>query len=58
MFDQDHMGSKDIVVRQANENETMTTLDDTERTLIDTDIVITNGKEPIALVLWVEIFQK
>ena len=49
MFDQDHMGSKDIVVRQANENETMTTLDDTERTLIDTDIVITNGKEPIAL---------
>ena len=41
--------SKDIVVRQANENETMTTLDDTERTLIDTDIVITNGKEPIAL---------
>ena len=44
-----YMGSKDIVVRQANENETMTTLDDTERTLIDTDIVITNGKEPIAL---------
>ncbi|MEJ7172516.1 phenylalanine--tRNA ligase beta subunit-related protein, partial [Staphylococcus capitis] len=49
MFDQDYLGSKDIVVRQANENETMTTLDDTERTLIDTDIVITNGKEPIAL---------
>ena len=34
MFDQDHMGSKDIVVRQANENETMTTLDDTEERLL------------------------
>lgn len=49
MFDQDHIGSKDIVVRQANDKETMTTLDNTERTLVDTDIVISNGQEPIAL---------
>lgn len=49
MFDQDHIGSKDIVVRQAKDEETMTTLDNNERNLVDTDIVISNGKEPIAL---------
>ncbi|MEJ7233303.1 phenylalanine--tRNA ligase beta subunit-related protein, partial [Staphylococcus epidermidis] len=49
MFDQDHIGSKDIVVRQAKDEETMTTLDNNERKLVDTDIVISNGKEPIAL---------
>lgn len=49
MFDQDHIGSKDIVVRQAKDEETMTTLDNNERKLVDTDIVISNGKKPIAL---------
>lgn len=49
MFDQDHIGSKDIVVRQAKDEETMTTLDNNERKLVDTDIVISNGQEPIAL---------
>ena len=49
MFDQDQIGSQEIVVRQAQTDETMTTLDNTERTLVDTDIVISNGKEPIAL---------
>ncbi|MCH8646202.1 phenylalanine--tRNA ligase subunit beta [Staphylococcus lugdunensis] len=49
MFDQDRIGSKEIIVRQANENETMTTLDNTERTLVNSDIVISNSKEPIAL---------
>ncbi|MBF2756873.1 phenylalanine--tRNA ligase subunit beta [Staphylococcus sp. GDY8P57P] len=49
MFDQDHIGSQDIIVRQAKDNEVMTTLDNTERTLVDTDIVISNGQEPIAL---------
>lgn len=49
MFDQDYIGSKEIIVRQANENETMTTLDNTERTLVNSDIVISNSKEPIAL---------
>ncbi|HAR5413701.1 phenylalanine--tRNA ligase subunit beta [Staphylococcus aureus] len=49
MFDQDAIGSQQIVVRQANEGEKMTTLDDTERELLTSDIVITNGQNPIAL---------
>lgn len=49
MFDQDAIGSQQIVVRQANEGEKMTTLDDTERELLTSDIVITNGQTPIAL---------
>ncbi|HAU5934660.1 TPA: phenylalanine--tRNA ligase subunit beta [Staphylococcus aureus] len=49
MFDQDAIGSQQIVVRQANKGEKMTTLDDTERELLTSDIVITNGQTPIAL---------
>ncbi|BCU52051.1 phenylalanine--tRNA ligase beta subunit [Staphylococcus auricularis] len=49
MFDKDCIGSSDIVVRQAQENETMTTLDGQERKLETGDIVISNGKEPIAI---------
>lgn len=49
MSDQDAIGSQQIVVRQANEGEKMTTLDDTERELLTSDIVITNGQTPIAL---------
>ncbi|HDI6880332.1 TPA: phenylalanine--tRNA ligase subunit beta [Staphylococcus aureus] len=49
MFDQDAIGSQQIVVRQANEGEKMTTLDDTERELLTSDNVITNGQTPIAL---------
>ncbi|HDP4429152.1 TPA: phenylalanine--tRNA ligase subunit beta [Staphylococcus aureus] len=49
MFDQDAIGSQQIVVRQANEGEKMTTLDDTERELLTSEIVITNGQTPIAL---------
>ncbi|WP_437271783.1 phenylalanine--tRNA ligase subunit beta [Staphylococcus succinus] len=49
IFDKDHIGSTQIEVRQAKANETMTTLDDQERTLQDTDIVITNGTIPIAI---------
>lgn len=49
MFDQDAIGSQQIVVRQAKEGEKMTTLDDTERELLTSDIVITNGQTPIAL---------
>lgn len=49
IFDQDAIGSQQIVVRQANEGEKMTTLDGTERELLTSDIVITNGQTPIAL---------
>ena len=49
MFDKDQIGSDQIVVRQAQENETMTTLDDQQRSLVSSDIVITNGQKPVAL---------
>ncbi|MBR2892045.1 MAG: phenylalanine--tRNA ligase subunit beta [Bacilli bacterium] len=43
-FDQDKLGNS-IVVRNAFENEKIVTLDDIERTLQPTDVVITNGQE-------------
>ncbi|MEB6242152.1 phenylalanine--tRNA ligase subunit beta [Staphylococcus gallinarum] len=49
MFDQEQIGSNHIEVRQAHENETMTTLDNQERSLLASDIVITNGETPIAI---------
>ncbi|MDT2760334.1 phenylalanine--tRNA ligase subunit beta [Enterococcus xiangfangensis] len=48
-FDYDKLGSKEILVRRAKENETFTTLDAVERTLNPEDIVITNGEIPVAL---------
>ncbi len=48
-FDFDLLDSHEIIVRQAKENETFVTLDDKKRTLHKDDIVITNGKKPIAL---------
>ncbi|WP_445612845.1 phenylalanine--tRNA ligase subunit beta [Geobacillus sp. YF-1] len=48
-FDYDRLGSKEIVVRRANEGETIVTLDDVERKLTDNHLVITNGREPVAL---------
>jgi len=39
----------EIEVRQAKENEKLTTLDEQERILSENDIVISNGKEPIGL---------
>ncbi|QXE00658.1 phenylalanine--tRNA ligase subunit beta [Terribacillus sp. DMT04] len=48
-FDYDKVATKEIVVRTANEGETMQTLDDQKRTLKGDELVITNGKEPIAL---------
>jgi phenylalanyl-tRNA synthetase beta chain len=38
-----------LEVRQANKNEKLTTLDEVERILDETDIVISNGKKPIGL---------
>ncbi|MGX0815300.1 phenylalanyl-tRNA synthetase beta chain, partial [Staphylococcus cohnii] len=49
MFDKDHIGSDQIEVRQAKAEEKMTTLNDQERTLKESDIVITNGDSPIAI---------
>ncbi|WP_186576208.1 phenylalanine--tRNA ligase subunit beta [Aquibacillus kalidii] len=48
-FDYDKFGSKEIVVRRAQDGETMTTLDDQERTLKSDHLVITNGHEVTAL---------
>ena len=48
-FDYDRLGTGEIVVRLAEEGEKITTLDDTERTLKAHHLVITNGKEPVAL---------
>jgi phenylalanyl-tRNA synthetase beta chain len=48
-FDYDRLGTKEILVRKANENEQITTLDDAKRTLKADHLLITNGQEPVAL---------
>ena len=48
-FDYDALATGEIVVRKATEGEKITTLDDQERTLKASDLVITNGKEPVAI---------
>ena len=48
-FDYDSLATGEIVVRKAAEGEKITTLDDQERTLKASDLVITNGKEPVAI---------
>lgn len=48
-FDYDRLGSKEIVIRRAKDAEKITTLDETERTLSSDHLVITNGKEPVAI---------
>ncbi|MEN2765618.1 phenylalanine--tRNA ligase subunit beta [Ornithinibacillus xuwenensis] len=48
-FDYDRLQSKEIVVRSAKSNEQIVTLDNVERTLTEDNLVITNGKEPVAL---------
>ena len=47
-FDADIIGNN-IVVRNAYDKEVMTTLDEIDRELLPTDVVITNGSEPIAI---------
>lgn len=47
-FDLDKLG-KEVLVRNANENEKITTLDNIERTLSTNDIVITDGKVPTCI---------
>ncbi|WP_067730648.1 phenylalanine--tRNA ligase subunit beta [Oceanobacillus damuensis] len=48
-FDYDKFSSEKVVVRRADDGETMVTLDDQERILSEKNLVITNGKEPVAL---------
>lgn len=48
-FDYEKLKTGEIVVRLANESEKITTLDDQERTLKASDLVITNGEEPVAI---------
>lgn len=48
-FDYDRLNSQEIVVRRAKAGETLVTLDDETRELTPEQIVITNGKEPVAL---------
>jgi len=47
-FDKDKLGDK-IVVRNAKEDEIITTLDNKERTLTINDIVITDGEKPVGI---------
>lgn len=47
-FDKDHLGDY-ILIRDAIDGEKLTTLDDIERTLLNTDIVIANQNEALCL---------
>lgn len=48
-FDYDQLQTGEIVVRRATAGEKITTLDDQERTLQASDVVITNGVQPVAI---------
>lgn len=48
-FDYDKIDSKEILVRRAQSGEKITTLDETDRTLSEDNLLITNGKEGIAV---------
>lgn len=48
-FDYEKLDSKEIYVRRAKENEKFISLDNQEKVLSEDNLVITNGKKPIAL---------
>ncbi|MDY0236784.1 MAG: phenylalanine--tRNA ligase subunit beta [Gudongella sp.] len=48
-FDLDNLSGKKIIVRQANNKETLTTLDKTQRILDENDIVIADATDSIGL---------
>ncbi|MEH7391694.1 phenylalanine--tRNA ligase subunit beta [Bacillus sp. JJ1503] len=48
-FDYDRFGSKQILVRRAKDGEIIQTLDEAKRELTSDHLLITNGKEPVAL---------
>ncbi len=47
-FDYDRLGSKEIVVKTTNDKK-ITTLDDKERSIDDSMLMITNGRRPLAI---------
>ncbi len=47
-FDVDQLGDT-VIVRRASDGETVTTLDDVERTLLPTDIVVADAARPVAI---------
>ena len=47
-FDQDKLGNK-VLVRNANKDEKIITLDGIERELLESDIVITDGTKPVCI---------
>ncbi|MGD7007675.1 phenylalanine--tRNA ligase subunit beta [Metabacillus sp. 84] len=48
-FDYDRFGSREAVIRMAQKGEKLVTLDEKERVLKEDQLVITNGKVPVAL---------
>lgn len=48
-FDYDKLATKEILVRQAQDQEQLVTLDGEQRTLVSDDIVITDGQKPVAI---------
>ena len=48
-FDYDKLESKEILVRRAKSGEKITTLDEAERTLTEDNLLITNGKDGVAV---------
>lgn len=48
-FDIENVAGKHIIVRRAKENETITTLDEIERTLNEDDLVIADNEKPVAV---------
>ena len=49
IFDHDSLKNNSIYVRRAKKGETLTTLDDQKHKLDETHLLITDGKEPLAL---------
>jgi len=48
-FDLDRFGSREVVVRRAHDKEKFTTLDEREHELITDNLMITNGREGVAV---------
>ncbi len=49
MFDYDQLGSKEILIRRGKKGEKITTLDEVERNVSSNELLITNGKDPVAI---------